>query len=140
MITELRRYRIKPERLESWIEFFATAARENERHGIRVEYVGIDRETSTFTWLRSFDDEAHRVASKDAFYGSDWWTERETFAMDHVAEYDVTFLDAVLVREGGNLADVPLVSDGPLAGSTADGPPDGWQPSFRRTFVRSPGR
>jgi hypothetical protein len=139
MITELRRYRIKPGRLDSWIEFFAKAARENERHGIRVEYVGVDRETSTFTWLRSFDDEAHRVVTKESFYGSAWWSERETVAMDHVAEYDVTFLDAVLVRDGGDLVDVPLVSDGPLPGSTPDGPPDGWQPSARRTFVPSPG-
>ena len=140
MITELRRYRIKRERLDSWIAFFADAARENEKHGIRVEYVGVDRETGTFTWLRSFDDEAQRVASKGSFYGSPWWTEREQFAMDHVLEYEVTFLDAALVRRGGELQDVPLDAAGPLPGSTADGPPDNWQPSTRRTFVPSPGR
>jgi len=140
MITELRRYRIKPGRLDSWISFFADAARENERHGIRVEYVGVDRETSTFTWLRSFPDESGRVATKGAFYGSDWWNERESYAMDHILEYDVTFLDAVVIRDGGSLSDVLLEDEGPLPGSTADAPPDGWQPSSRRTFVPSPGR
>ena len=60
MITELRRYRIKPDRLDSWLTFFAEVIRESERHGIRVEYAGVDRETSTFFWLRSFADEADR--------------------------------------------------------------------------------
>jgi hypothetical protein len=35
MITELRRYRIKPDRMESWLAFFVEAAREHEPHGIR---------------------------------------------------------------------------------------------------------
>ena len=61
MITELRRYRIKPGRMDSWCAFFAGAARENEKHGIRVEYAGIEPETNTFVWLRSFDDEPDRV-------------------------------------------------------------------------------
>jgi hypothetical protein len=70
VITELRPYRIKSERLDSWLAFFAEAARENERHGSRVEYAGVDVETSTFVWLRTFADEADREARKDAFYGS----------------------------------------------------------------------
>jgi len=140
VITELRRYRIRPDRLDSWLAFFAEAARENERHGIRVEYAGVDRETSTFVWLRTFADEPDRVQRKDAFYGSDWWLERETFAMDHVLEYDVTFLDAALVREGGNLAAAPWPAPGDPAGSTPDDPPDGWLRSRRATFVRGPDR
>lgn len=139
MITELRRYRLKPDRLESWLAFFAEASRENERHGIRVEYAGVDRETSTFVWLRSFADEADRQARKVAFYGSDWWIEREAFAMDHVLEYDVTFLAAVIVRQGGQPGTVPWSESGEPAGSRGDGPPDGWAPSTRRTFVPLPG-
>src|SRR5947209_1678949 len=118
MITELRRYRIRPDRLESWLEFFAGAAAENERHGIRVEYAGVDAETSTFVWLRSFADEADRQARKDAFYGADWWLEREEFAMGHVLEYDVTFLDASLTRQGGQLAAAPWPAPGEWAGSS----------------------
>ena len=135
MITELRRYRIKPDRLESWLAFFADAARENERHGSRVEYAGVDAETGTFIWLRSFADEADRQARKDAFYGSDWWLERETFAMDHVLEYDVTFLDVSLYRDGGTLRVAPWPAPGEPAVRRPDGPPDGWVPSTRRTFV-----
>jgi hypothetical protein len=135
VITELRRYRIKPDRLESWLAFFAEAARENERHGSRVEYAGVDPETSTFVWLRSFADEADRQARKDSFYGSDWWLEREAFAMGHVIEYDVTFLDATLVRDGGALTAIPWPASGEPAGGRPDGPPDGWSPSTRRTFV-----
>ena len=135
MITELRRYRIKPGRMESWIAFFAEAARENEQHGIRVEYAGVDAETGTFVWLRSFADEAHRRASKDAFYGSHWWVEREAFAMDHVVEYDVTFLAAALYRDGGDLTAALWPPGGEPAGSRADSPPDDWVPSTRRTFV-----
>ena len=56
MITELRRYRIKPDRLESWLAFFLEAARQHEPHGIRVEYAGVDRETSTFTWKKASHD------------------------------------------------------------------------------------
>jgi hypothetical protein len=138
VITELRRYRIKPDMLESWLAFFAEAARENERHGIRVEYAGVERETSTFMWLRSFEDEADRVARKAAFYGSDWWVERETFAMSHVLEYGVTFLDATIVR-GGNAAEVPWPAAGEPAGSRGDAPPDGWITSTGRTFVRERG-
>src|SRR3954469_2864057 len=133
MITELRRYRIKSGRMESWLTFFAEAARENERHGIRVEYAGVDRETGTFVWLRSFADEADRVARKDAFYGDAWWTEREAFAMDHVVEYEVTFLDAALVRQGGAVDAVPWPAAGEPGGSRGDGPPDGWIASTRRT-------
>jgi hypothetical protein len=138
VITELRRYRIKPDMLESWLAFFAEAARENGRHGIRVEYAGVDRETSTFIWLRSFEDEADRVARKDAFYGSDWWVERETFAMNHVLEYGVTFLDAAIVR-AGDAAAVTWPAAGEPAGSRGDGPPEGWITSTRRTFVRGRG-
>jgi hypothetical protein len=136
MITELRRYRIKPERLEPWLDFAAEAMRESERHGIRVEYAGVDRETSTFVWLRTFEDEADRVSRKAAFYGSDWWLEREAFAMSHVLEYEVTFLDTALVREGGALAAAPWPAPGARAGSTLDAPPDGWVRSPRATFVR----
>jgi NIPSNAP protein len=139
VISELRRYRIKPGRLDSWLAFFADAARENERHGIRVEYAGVDHETGTFVWLRSFSDEAEREARKGAFYGSPWWTEREAFAMDHVVEYDVTFLDAVIVREGGQPTAVAWPASGEAAGSRGDGPPDGWAASTRRTYVPAPG-
>jgi NIPSNAP protein len=135
VITELRRYRIKPERLDSWLAFFAEAARENERHGIRVEYAGVDRETCTFVWLRGFADEADREARKAAFYGSDWWTEREAFAMDHVLEYEVTFLDAAIVRDGDQPTTVAWPASGEPGGSRGDGPPDGWVASTRRTFV-----
>jgi hypothetical protein len=137
VITELRRYRIVPDRLDSWVDFFATAAREHVSRGMRVEYAGVDRETSTFIWLRSFEDEADRKASKDDFYGSDWWLEREAFAMDHVLEYDFTFLDATIVREGGQISDVPLSVGGERAGSRTDSGPDGWEASTRRTFVPS---
>jgi hypothetical protein len=137
MITELRRYRIKPDRLESWLAFFLEAAGEHEPHGIRVEYAGVDRETSTFTWLRTFDDEADRVARKDAFYGADWWLDREAYAMDHVLEYDVTFLDAFAIREGGSVIAAPWPASGEPAGSHAGGPPDGWTRSSRSTFVRA---
>ena len=136
MISELRRYRIKPDRLDSWLAFFATAAREQVRLGIRVEYVGVDRETATFIWLRSFDDEADRVGQKDRFYGSDWWNEREAYAMDHVLEYEVTFLDAAIVRTGEELLELAVGMSAEAPGSRGDAPPDGWQPSTRRTFVR----
>jgi hypothetical protein len=135
MITELRRYRIKPNRLESWLAFFLEAAREHDPHGIRVEYAGVDRETNTFVWLRSFDDEADRISRKDAFYGAGWWLEREAFAMDHVLEYDVTFLDAAVIRNGGEVVPAPGPAVGEPAGSHADGPPDGWVRSTRATFV-----
>src|SRR5512140_1497374 len=97
MITELRRYRLKPDRVGSWLAFFNETLAHSERHGIRVEYAGLDAETSTFVWLRTFVDEADRVRRKDAFYGDAWWAEREAFAMDHVLEYEVTFLDATIV-------------------------------------------
>jgi hypothetical protein len=138
MITELRRYRIKPGRMESWVAFFLEAAREHDPHGIRVEYAGVDGEANTFVWLRSFADEADRAARKDAFYGADWWLDREAFAMDHVLEYEVTFLDAALIREGGTLTATPWPATGEPAGSRADGPPDGWERSTRATFVRRP--
>ena len=107
MITELRRYRIKPDRLASWVAFFHEAARRNEAGGSQVEFAGVDPDTSTFVWLRTYTDEADRETRKSAFYGADWWTEREAFAMDHVIEYDVTFLETAIHREGGGLVDVP---------------------------------
>ena len=134
MITELRRYRIKPGRMDSWVAFFEDAVAEHEPHGIRVEYAGVDRETNTFVWMRSFADEADRVTRKSAYYGTDWWLERETFAMDHVLEYDVTFLEAALRREGA-LVEVEPSSDTRRPGDHEDGPPDGWTASTRRTFV-----
>ena len=48
MITELRRYRIRPEMLPSWVDFFEEAARRNEDGGSQVEFAGVDAETSTF--------------------------------------------------------------------------------------------
>ena len=135
MITELRRYRIKPDRLDSWLTFFAEVIRESERHGIRVEYAGVDRETSTFVWLRSFADEADRETRKAALYDSDWWTERETSAMDHVLEYEVTFLDAAIVRQGGEPTAVAWPASGERGGSRGDAPPDGWTASTDRKFT-----
>ena len=134
MITELRRYRIKPGRMESWVAFFREAARRNEAGGSPVEYAGIDRESSTFVWLRSYADEADRVARKDAFYGADWWTQNEAFAMDHVLEYDVVYLEAAL-RRVGELIGLEPSTDPDRPGCHADRPPDGWTASTRRTFV-----
>lgn len=135
MITELRMYRIKAGRMDSWLEFFDETTREGLRHGIRVEYAGVDTETNTFVWLRSFDDEADRVARKAAFYGSDWWLDREAAAMDHVLTYEVTFLDASHVREGGEIARTEWPATGAPAGSTPDDPPNGWVRSARATFA-----
>jgi hypothetical protein len=139
VITELRRYRIAPGRLDSWVEFFSGAVKQHVERGMRVEYAGVDRETSTFVWMRSFADEADRMTSKDGFYGSEWWLEREAFAMDHVLEYEVTFLEATIVREGGRVVDMPVVDAAEEPGSRSDSPPDGWQASTRRTFVPSRG-
>lgn len=135
MITELRRYRLKADKVESWLHFFEETLAHSDRHGIRVEYAGLDAETSTFVWLRSFADEADRVRRKDAFYGDAWWAEREAFAMDHVLAYDVTFLDAAVVRVGGELVGERCPANGERGGSRLDAPPDGWSPSTRRTFV-----
>lgn len=135
MITELRRYRLRPEMVESWLGFFRDTLAQSERHGIRVEYAGLEAGTSTFIWLRSFVDEADRERRKGAFYGDAWWTEREAFAMGHVLEYEVTFLDAAIVREGGELVSQRYPAHGEPAGSRPDTPPDGWSPSTRRTFV-----
>ena len=136
MITELRRYRIKPDRLASWVAFFHEAARRNEAGGSQVEFAGVDPDTSTFVWLRTYTDEADRETRKSAFYGADWWTEREAFAMDHVIEYDVTFLETAIHREGGGLVDVPWPPQGERAGSRGDSPPDGWIASMRQAWVR----
>ena len=122
--------------MRAWLEFFAGAAEEHRRRGMRVEYAGVDRETNTFIWLRSFEDEAARVREKAGFYGSEWWTQREAGAMDHVLEYDVLFLDATLVRGGDDLATLPWPVAGDRPGSTPDAPPDGWGRSPRATFTR----
>jgi hypothetical protein len=135
VITELRRYLIKPERMDAWREFFEEATRESLRHGIRVEYAGVDAETNTFVWLRSFDDESDRVARKAAFYGSDWWLDHESSAMDHVLAYEVTFLEATHVREGGEIARTEWPALGAPVGSTDDDPPDGWARSTGATFI-----
>ena len=135
MITELRRYRIKPDQLDSWLAFFAEVVQEHKRHGIRVEYAGVDRETGSFVWLRSFVDEADREARKAAFYGSEWWSEREAFAMEHVLEYEVTFLDAAIAREDGEPTAVAWPAKGEPAGSRGDSPPDGWAASTGRKFI-----
>lgn len=136
MITELRRYRINPDMLDSWIAFFAEAARENERTGMPVEFTGVDRSTSDFYYLRSFADEADREARKAEFYGGPWWLEHEAFAMRHVEEYEVTFLDTVLVRREDGLVEQPLDRDGEPPGSRGDTPPDGWAASTGRLFAR----
>jgi len=138
MITELRRYRLKGGMIDSWLGFFRETLVQSERHGIRVEYAGFDPETNTFVWLRSFADEADRKARKDAFYGDPWWTQREAFAMSHVLEYDVTFLDAAIVQDGGHIAAVSFPATGEPGGSRGDSPPDAWAASTRRTFVRQP--
>jgi NIPSNAP protein len=135
VITELRRYRLKPDMVASWLSFFRDSLAPSDRHGIRVEYAGLEAGTNTFVWLRSFADEADRERRKTAFYGDAWWTEREAFAMSHVLEYDVTFLDAAIIRDGGALVSQPYPAPGEPAGSRpADGPPDGWAPSPNRTF------
>ena len=135
MITEIRRYRLDPERLDTFLEFFSAATKQHVDRGMRVEYVGLDRETSTLIWLRSFDDDADRIARKAEYYGSEWWLEREAFAMGHVFEYDVVFADALWVHEGGTLTEMALTEDGERAGTRADAPPAGWVLSTRRSFV-----
>ena len=136
MITELRRYRIKPDRLASWVDFCHEAARRNEAGGSQVEFAGVDPDTSTFVWLRTYADEADRQTRKGSFYGADWWTEREAFAMDHVIEYDVTFLETAIHRGGGRLIDVAWPPAGERPGSRGDSPPDGWIASTHTSWVR----
>jgi len=135
MITELRRYRIKRDRMSSWIAFFEEAARRNEAGGSQVEFAGVDRDTNTFVWLRTYADEADRERRKAAFYGAEWWQEHEAEAMANVLEYDVVFLDTAIRREGGALTFLPWPIDGERPGTRPDGPPDGWIVSTRRTFV-----
>ena len=106
----------------------------NERHGIISEYAGVDHDSSTFVWLRSFDDEESRVATKAAFYGSSWWLEREEFAMAHITEYSVEFLDAAFVNRAGSFR-IAEFEGGEVAGSGADSPPNGWVASPARRFV-----
>ncbi len=137
MITELRYYRIKPELLDSWLAFFAEAARENERDGMTVELAGVDRDTANFVYARTFADEADREARKAEFYGGPWWTEREAFAMEHVVKYRVEFLDTALVRRDAGLVDVPVNLATERPGSRGDSPPDGWVASANRSFVRA---
>ena len=55
--------------------------------------------------------------------------------MSHVIEYDVTFLDAALIRDGGQVVRTSWPAAGDRAGSTGDSPPDGWTSSTRRTYV-----
>lgn len=138
MITEIRRYRLDPARLDPFLEFFSAATKQHVERGMRVEYAGIDRETSTLIWLRSFDDEADRIGSKAEYYGSEWWLEREAFAMGHVFEYDVVFTEALWVHEGGTLTELPPSGDVERAGSRPDAPPEGWVLSTRRSFVPEP--
>jgi len=57
-----------------------------------------------------------------------------------VLEYEVTFLDAVLVQVDGTLSDEPRPAPGDPAGSTPDDPPTGWQRSPHATFVRATDR
>ena len=136
MITELRYYRIKPERLDAWLAFFAEAARENERYGMPIEFAAVDRDTSTFIYARSFTDEAARQATKAPFYDGPWWLEREEFAMDHVIEYHVEFLDTAIVRRDAGLVDVPVDLAAERPGSRGDEPPTGWVAGAARTWVR----
>ncbi len=135
MITELRRYRIKPDMIDSWVGFFEEAARENERTGMPVEFTGVDRSTGDFYYLRSFADEADREARKAVFYGSPWWLEHEAFTMSHVIEYEVTFLDTALVRRDGDLVAQPWPSPGERAGARGNSPPDGWAASMGRLYA-----
>jgi hypothetical protein len=53
LITELRRDRIRADKIASWVEFFGEAARRNEAGGSQVEFAGVDPETGTFIWLRT---------------------------------------------------------------------------------------
>ena len=137
MITELRYYRIKPEKVESWLALFAEAIRENERQGMPVEFAGIDRDTSTYVYARSFDDEAARQGVKAGFYGSGWWLEHEKFAMDHVLEYRVEFLDAAFVRRDSSFVEVPVDLSTERPGSRGDSPPEGWVESTGRAWSRA---
>ena len=55
--------------------------------------------------------------------------------MDDVRAYEVTFLDATHVREGGAIARTEWPASGERAGSTPDDPPDDWVGSTRTTFI-----
>ena len=127
MITELRRYRLKPDRVDSWLAFFEEALRKHEDLAIRAEYGGLDRETSTFVWLRSFEDEEDRVRRKSEYYGTDWWNGIEAFAMSHVIEYEVQFLDAAFIQGPGVLERVALRDPATTPpGANVDGPATGY--------------
>jgi hypothetical protein len=139
MITELRYYRIKPEKLDSWVRFFAEAVRENERQGMPIEFAGVDRDTSTYVYARSFQDEAQRQAVKAGFYEGPWWLEHEDFAMDHVVEYRVEFLDTAIVRRESGLTEIPIDLASERPGSRGDDPPAGWVAWSGRTWSRSHG-
>ena len=105
---------------------------------MRVEYAGIDRETNSVVWLGLFADEPDRVARKGRLDGSEWWLEREAEIMDHVLEYEVTFLEAWRVHDGTVTAAPP--ESGTARGRSSTGHPTAGRARCARRSRHSPVR
>ena len=96
MIIEVRTYRIKPGHRAEFIRLFETRSVPAMReHGMHVIGPLLDVENpQRFVFLRSFPTLEDREPMKDAFYGSDLWTqELEAILMPLIDSYDVTLTE-----------------------------------------------
>lgn len=84
--TELKRYFIRPDGWEEFLEILRRIAVVRERHGFKVLFALVDRELNLFTWAIRHTGDFDKAAV--AYYQDPERVELETVG-DYITEYEI---------------------------------------------------
>jgi hypothetical protein len=72
LVFELRTYEIKPGTIDEWLVLFQDKVVPlHAKHGLPVRGAWVDRETSTFAWVREFTGEGTREEQEARYRASE---------------------------------------------------------------------
>ena len=95
MISQLRMYTVNRGMMDQWVKFFTeTLVPMQEKHGIKIEGMWVNEDSTQFIWIRSFAD-AEDMKAKGRFSSFPEWQAVRDHVMSHLAREDVQTMEPV---------------------------------------------
>ena len=96
MVSQLRMYTVNRGMMDQWVKFFTeTLVPMQEKHGIKIEGMWVNEDSTQFIWIRSFADAEDMKAKVEAFRSSPEWQAVRDHVMSHLALEDVQTMEPV---------------------------------------------
>jgi hypothetical protein len=95
---QLRRYVLKPGRMDEFVAWFPELARVRRQYGFRLLFALADHERATFTWAVAYpgDEAAFRAVETTYTTSAERARAFETVPVDCAAEVEVGFVQPVV--------------------------------------------